>query len=955
MAADRTAWLADRLLQLGNDYAKKFKKLNATQQRMVEDYIIRANAKGLKFNSVTLKSLGMTNDAVETVRAWKTTQDTLWHFENIDMNKTLRANNYMKYVDQLNDTEFIARPVARNQTTEITRVFDGQTIRNISREEVATLYERGGTLASTRGPVQYKDDVFEYVMVDNVSSSSYLRSIRDDEPTLSYRDGYYSVRYDAPYFITKEVKGKDGKVYQQAIATAEDRKLAIAELTRLRETDKGGTYGLRPDLKRGTNSFEDAEWQAMVSNGRSSQRIRGARLRNVGEGESDINKLHIETPEESLVNSIRSLSSRVAHRDFILSAKDRFIRQFGDLLEEKQGMPQWPTDVRVIGGNDAEASRARIQDARTMWRYIEAIDSGYVNLIDDLSKNFFKGFSDLAGRQGWGWLEKGSRAASKFGPTGFARKKAFRLLLAANPLRQLPVQAMQALPVILATNPLALPRIASQIILVNYIQRGGDTDSFFKAIARNATGLTKAEADELVKNYKLSGFEAAVDANTFIRDDMKSLVDKGIWQMGFTLLGKPIDIAQKVGFEAGENLLMRSVWLSEYDKLRRSGRAITPADVERVNAKARHLTLNMNKAGELPYNENALSAAMQFFQAPHKAFSQIVMGHKGLTGWERARLGTAYVLTFGIGGTPATSLLSNLIPDGGGDDLAREMIEGGLFNIMFNKALTTLYNVAGGEGEVKTDFSDSFRLLEFPNFFQFFTDVATLQVGEILTASPSVGLVFGDNPRITRFVKSLARPFTVNNERRPEEFLMVGKEFLSVFSGMSNYFKAQYILEHQKQISSTGATVDYEANYMEGLMKLGGFATIDEVRHYALNDKTYRASQKYKDDIKLLITETSRNLAVKGISNDQQEYWVDMMAEAQRVYGNDPFYLEEFMGQLKYRATRGEYDLFNTLLNLAKFTSPAQLEEWIKSAPSHLTDEQKATLRGAINIMNESE
>jgi hypothetical protein len=82
VAADRTAWLADRLLQLGNDYAKRFKKLNATQQRMVEDYIIRANAKGLKFNSVSLKSLGMTNDAVEAVRAWKTTQDTLWHFEN---------------------------------------------------------------------------------------------------------------------------------------------------------------------------------------------------------------------------------------------------------------------------------------------------------------------------------------------------------------------------------------------------------------------------------------------------------------------------------------------------------------------------------------------------------------------------------------------------------------------------------------------------------------------------------------------------------------------------------------------------------------------------------------------------------------------------------------------------------------------------------------------------------
>jgi hypothetical protein len=948
-SADRAAWLSNRLLALGGEYAKKFKKLDDTQKRIVEDYILRANAKGLKFNSVNLKAIGMTDEAVETVRTWKTVQDTLWHFENIDVNKTLRARGYMKYTDTI------------NQTGDVHKVFDGNTVRTISREEIKRLYEKGGTIATTRSPVTIGDDTFEYALVDNSGSGSYLRAIRDDEPTLTYRDGYYSVRYDAPYFITKQVKGKDGKLYNTAIATAQDRKMADAELARLRTTDveNADLYGLRGDLKRGTDSFNDAEWQAMVSNGRTAQRVRGERLRNVADTETDLNKLHIESPEESLVNSIRSLSNRVAHRDFVTVSKDRWLHQFKHLVDWDSGIPKWPNDVRVIGANNAEATRVDIQDARTMWRYIEAIDSGYVNFIDDLSKKFFKDFSDTAGRsKTWRWLEAPTRTASKFGPTGFARKKAFRLLLAANPLRQLPVQAMQALPVVLATNPLAIPRIASQFVMVNYIQRGGDVDSFFKAIARNAMGLTKDEAKDLVKNYELSGFEAAVDANTFIRDDMRSLVDKGALQKANTLLSKPLDITQKYGFELGENTLMRTVWLSEYDKLRRAkkGAKIGADDVERVNAKVRHLTLNMNKAGELPYNENALSAAMQFFQAPHKSFAQILMGHKGLTGMERAKLGTAYVLAFGLGGGPVTSLLSNLIPDAKGDNLALEVLEGGFFNILMNKALASIYSAATGKEEnSNTDFSDSFRLLEVPDLYQFFTNIVGLQVGEMLTASPSASLVFGDNARLTRFVKQLARPFTVNNERKGEELLLAGKEFLNIFSGMSNFFKAQYILEHQKIIGSSGQTIDFEATYMEGLMKAGGFATIDEVRHYALNDKTYKASQAYKDDIDKLITETSRRLASQSIANDEAEYWVEMMGEAQRVYQNEPFYLEEFIDQLNRRAARGEYDLFKTLMNLSKWVDSAKMDEFLRSAPSHLTEEDKVAIRNATKIMNESE
>src|SRR5690606_22180991 len=118
------------------------------------------------------------------------------------------------------------------------------------------------------------------------------------------------------------------------------------------------------------------------------------------------------------------------------------------------------------------------------------------------------------------------------------------------------------------------------------------------------------------------------------------------------------------------------------------------------------------------------------------------------------------VLTYGIGANYITDMVSKIMPE---DTMIREVLEGGFFNILMNKALSSLYG-----DEVNTDFSDSLRLLEAPNFFQFFENVIKLQVGEIATASPSVSLFFGDSPRITRFVQSLSRPFTVNNERKPE-------------------------------------------------------------------------------------------------------------------------------------------------------------------------------------------
>lgn len=947
IASDRASWINKILVDLTGSYAEKFTKLDKRQKALVDSYRIEANEKNLKFNTANLKARGLSDDAIAALRDWKHVTDTMWWLENIDVNKTARARGWERFVDQTGNTDLLAKPVSNRGFGNGVRAFDSEKgqIVSLTKAEVDELYAKGGTIAQTRGTVEHGDDAFDMIIVKNNSESSYLRRVRDDDITLPYRDGYYPIKYTDTYFIEQQFKKADGSTYTKAIATAGSMKDAEQMFNRLRSTNKEAQFNIRSDYRMGSDAFDEANWSYLVSSGRSAQRVRGQRLINAS-GVTDPAHIHIESPEDSLIASIRSLSHRTAFRDWVETTKSRWMNKYGHLLEPQEGYKQlWPEDVRKIGQGKLQYSNAEVKDAKATWRHVRAMEAGYVNLLDDASKNFFKGFSDTAGRKGWGWVEKLSGAAAKGSPTAFVRKKAFRLLLAANPLRQAPVQAMQALPVLIATNPLAIPKIAAQTILMNFIKTGGDSKTFMKVMGKLPLGLTEKEAADLAKHYEMSGFEAAVDANSLIRDQISNIVDRTWRQKVQTVAAKPLNFMQKVGFNAGENFLMRTVWLSEYDILRKSGKKIDAASLEELNARVRNLTLNMNKAGELPYNENMFSAALQFFQAPHKAFAQILLGHKGLSVADRVKLGVSYVTTYGLGAGALTNLIMSQF---NGDPATKEIVEGGLFNLTMNATLSGLFGQ-----EVRTDFSDSLRLLdpEMVNPFAFFTGLMETDIPSVLTSGAGVGLVLGDNPRVTNFVKQLARPFMVDDTKKPEEMLLAGKAFLEMFSGGSNFFKAKYALEMQKSINGRGGVVDYHISSVEAILKAAGFSTIDEINRYASNEEVYRNSQKYKDDISLVIDETSKRLASQGISTDEENWYIDMMSEAQRVFENDPVYMTEFANQIKYKASTGENSIFSTLQRQMGYTPHDKFVELVNN--THMSDGFKKILLDSARQLEE--
>jgi hypothetical protein len=817
-------------------------------------------------------------------------------------------------------------------------------IRVITSEERKALYEGGGYIGLARTPVQVDKSSIAYVMVKE-NPNVYSRELRESDRLLNYRDGHFTIYYNNPVFITQKVKNADGTEYTKAIATSGNIKDAEAYLARLRKKNPKVEYTMRSDVKG--EEFDEMTWNARVNSGRTAQRTRGTMLRDVTDEPTDLNYKHIATPEESITRSINSISQRINYKEYLDTAKKRYMQQYDEFLprnpETKAKM--WPDSVKDLVKPGLEGDSRKYSDAISTFRYIDQMENGFVNLLDDTSKNLFKAVADTAGKNGFQWVETAARKGQEVSPTAYGRKKAFRFLLAANPLRQFVVQSSQALPIILSNNAgFAVTKLVPQMLLTRYLDRGGDIESFFKLGDKSITGLSIEEARDLAKAYKASGISSAVSAHSLIRDDFKSLVNRGALDKVGHWVGKPIDLMQKVGFEAGENALMRSIWLSEYDLLKKSGKTIDAEALANLHSRVRDLTGNMNRAGELAYNENALSMVMQFAQMQHKTLAQILVGNRSLTKADRARLATSYVLTYGTGYGLMYEYASKLLPD---DDVElHKAVSGGLFNVIVNRALSEIY----GE-DVDTDFSSSMRLLEIPKLGDMFEAMATMDLQSMIEQSPSAALVVGDNAKLSNLVKSMYRFFTV-----PEDdgaLKDVGVNFLNMFSGASNALKARYAYQRGMFLNTRGEVVDSNVNEMEAMMKMLGFGTVDEMLSYQVNSDIYFNSKQFKGDIKYMLDETTRRLAREGISEQESEYVIRMWQEANRVFGNNPAALRTVQSEIKRRIKDGDYTIVKSLISQFEFINESQFRDALAKSP--MDEEKKKELIKIYDMMKTEE
>ncbi len=957
IAGLRGAGLEQKLLTNAKDYVETVKKMPTERQDKIFSKIRENNAKGQGLNYANLKAEGFSDAEVDALRKWQSNQDTLYAISNRDMIKTYTSRGYGLMEHQESGTRLIVRPVARNQTGDRVKAYDPLTnsVVDLDTKALTDLYAGNGNVAKSISPISVDGVQVEHVLNRNAAGSTYIRQLRNDDQVLNYRKGYYAVRYRDPHFIEKKVVDADGKPVLdssgkeqwKAVATASDIPRAKKAVERLTASN-GGEYRFRNDLKG--EDYDNATHSVLQTGGMSSQRLRGERLEEaIGDNQLLQDGTHIESPIESMVHAMQSVSSRVSARDWIETAKQRFIAQFGEVLPKQQGRTVYPATRNEIGEAGNKTSKMAA-DARTTWEYIRAMEDGYKNSLDDGAKALLNGIAEWMGHKGFGLGERTLRgAAGQADITGKLKGAAFTMYLAANPLRQFLVQSHQVL-MLASINPrYVFGQLADDLMLMMAYHAGGKpSPALLKASRR-----TEAEAAAMFKALKDSNIAAGITKNELVNESINSIVDEAsmfarssnkISKYTTRPVQRAVGLSRKVGFDFGEYISSASAFLTEYEKVARTGAKIDASVIEDITTRSRNFVYNMDRAGALPYNHNSAAIVTQFLQVPHKAILQFTY-NRGLTANEKGRI-LGYMLTmFGTTSVGAGSIVEaytrDLLPE---DPVYRETLVNGLETVVLNKVFSDLY----GE-QVNLDYS-SLAPLDVYGVSEFLQSVIGEGPLQVFASSPAGSLIMGSNPRVANLLNTAA---TMVGLKDPAEGMDVpswsnlAKDSANLFSGLSNAFKAAYAWEYGQKLGALGGVTDTNVNKFEAIAAALGLPTQDETKYRKAMEATYKNDKEIEKDVKEIFRITSSRMAQDGITAQEYEYASKMMGIGMATFKNNPKAMQYWKAEMKKQSTNRDDKFIRQMMDFSGWGTPDKVKSLIDNAP--LDAERKQNLRAFVD------
>ena len=918
-----------------------YSKLKPNRRNKMADYINEANEKGIRFDKTDLYARGFTQKEIEALKSFRNTMDAIYHATNRDMVKTLRHKGYSLFTHRTSDTRLVAKPLARgavNSKTEYYDVTDGLKKTVGSSKDLDDFYEKGGTFAKLSEPVEVDGVWVDIIRSAETPEGGYLRALRNDDTVLSYREGYYPVQYNSNFFLTKKIRDANGNEMTKVIASAETKSDALKMQKLLEDNDPKGEYDFRPDRgadQPASSDFDDAGWSLGVNAGMSNQKVRGERLKDVTAGLHQVDKTNLVDPLEASANVINALSTRVSMRDWFETSKTRWIKNYAERLgleKNKYGEYEFPKSIVDIKGR-GDTPGQTLADARSAFNYIYTLENGYINGIDQGFKALLNFGADFMSTLNLNKAEsalrgfaKGNNIASEF------KGAAFKMYLAANPARQALVQSHQTIQ-LNAINPeyVAGGGLAWDLIRVGRVMRGNTKDE---------------EAVKMLQELKDIGQLDAVDANNLIRDDLLTLAETTFAGKLKSALGKPISVAQKVGFDVGEQTVLVTSYLTHRNLAVKAGKTINTRTVDEIAGKSVSFTYNMNRAGDMPYNQNTLNIIAQFLQVPHKAMLQ-PFTNRSLTAQQRSQLLAWNTVMYGIPTGVVSSAIFSWMEEGEAKDALVTGMEGYLLNKAFSAALGEEQNI---------DWSD-LQPTDLHGFGEFALQLWTTDLGTLLAESPSGSLFFGNNPRLTNLFTTTARWVHIKDDyddpALDTKFVDVALAFGNLSSGFSNAFKARYAYKTGLKISSLGNTTDYDVTRFEAFMQGFGFRTETETKNQRAKELLYGSNNTFSEtDVQAWYNELKRQLSRRGLTVKDRELAQRVITEGMRVFEDDPkFFRDELKSLVKKDYEKGEFDIIEAIYKQQGYKTGSDLIQTLNALPQ--SEERDAVINSISRIGEE--
>lgn len=813
IADDKAARLSSAFTELfENLFSDPYMKLPKARRQAIDAYIKEANLKELKFDRTALLTR-FSPAEVDVLEGWRRAWDHLWVFENLDVVRSLNRDGFTLF-EHPNIRVVVREMEGAKKRYDRNVAYDPSTdtIRKLTEAEINDIYAKGGNVGEFRRPVNISGQDVENIIIRN-KGNEVARKLKETDKILEYRDGYYQVFYKAPRFIDEiDSTGK-----RRTIGVTESAKEAKRLTEELSRQNPGKTYKHRGDERDITRSA-DSYWDMQHVGGRLAQRHRGQLLQgSVGTkqmGNVDL----IETPADSAVRAAHSIGGRMAMRDTLEIAKQRFIAQYEDVLVKKDGVVQFPAtrdDIKELG----EGTNWRLADARTTWEHIRYMENGYISALDATVKNALNAMATAAGLKGYDTVEKVLRAGSDVNITGTVKGAVFGSMLATNPLRQFLVQPNQALRM-LAYNPSGF---------LSWRVPGMVTEVLTKRVQ---TLLMKTQysknTQEFMDWFRETGMEQAITRGNLIRGTLLDASERST--LGGRVKDSTVGLARKVGYDQAEtiNLLIHSAFV--FDRYKQSGRNIMdPIVREEMHSITRAATLNMNFAGDMPYNQNWAALLMTYMQVPHKFLLSPL--NRQLSVADRTRLLMADLTFWGLPVAAIYEMLDKDLPVE--DQWMRELLSDGLQSVMLNGMLNAISNEKQSVDWSSLAPFDMGSWYKHGENLMFDGGLA----GMIANTPTARVLGLGADSRLGMAIKSTVGMFADIADVEldaipPADILDAANSWLSISSGWSNFQKARAAWMLGEVRDKHGRLTDDDVTRLEAAMMAFGFGPQDVRKFY---------------------------------------------------------------------------------------------------------------------------
>lgn len=910
-ATDRSAKFEKMLLDIANDFAEGYNKLPKAERTSMSQYIREANFNELKLDPLYVKNqYGISDAGVETLKDWRRFWDTHYYLENYDVIRTLQSQNYGIFKNK--NAEFIGKELKVKDST-LGRVYDPDLdkIVELSKAEVDALYAAKGHFVTLRRPSPFHGEIVTHAISRN-TPQGYLRKLTDSDQVLNYREGYYQLQYKAARFVDEISVGANGEQIRKAVAVAKSTPEARAFAKRMNDAAPPGvTYIDRADnnaIRRGSDDWFDVNAAA----GRVAQRHRGklletgAGINHIGDGS------YILDPVTSAVRSAKSIGGRTIMRPVIETMRERFLNQYGHLLDPVKGLTHFPTSSSKIGEKGAQLTK-EVADARTTFNYIRYMENGYINGMDNIYKQIMHTAAELLGNVGAGRLQRGALALAEASPMSTGKGFVFTAYLATNPLRQLIIQPHQAVRM-WAYNTEGWVTGRVPLLTSAYLSHsmGGPLPK----------GISGAKYREFAKFVDETGIMQAVDKNNLVRD---ALMDATNATNKYTkAASKPIDIMRRIGFDTGEKFNNLAHLASVYDKYISRGLDVTDVTVKgEAHSVARALSYDMNFAGDMSYNQTSANLILQFLQVPHKALLNYT--NRRIPWQDRAKLFIGDMFFWG----PPTLLVSDWI---GGDILPDDPIERDFVVYGFESAfLNYAFQQLTKDDEFLVDFSSL-----APGGLEGFAKIghAFMTGGPLAALSNSpAGQLLGSQGRTMDAIRTLGRFFNGFDDARetPDKFVDTLSAFANISSGFSNATQAYMMLEAEKRIGKYGQAISDNVHFTEAMLKIAGFSTASQRDRWRLVMDVSKDTKKMTEDIQKDVKEVAKYYQTQmnqGVSSPEQMQAVSGMLL--KRYSDNPKAQEIVWKEVSKLLADPEFGLFRQLMLHSGFTTPENMSDRIR-------------------------